>query len=55
MNKLSKFCLYTLMAVAALTVLHIWQNIGFERITPKWLTGSKAEAATFKVGFLPVT
>jgi hypothetical protein len=54
MNKLSKLCVYIMTAIVALTVLHIWQNIGFERIRPKWLSGGEAETI-FKVGFLPVT
>ena len=53
MNKLAKVCLYILTAVVAITFLHIWQNVGFDRLRPKWL--SQGEAATFMVGFLPVT
>jgi hypothetical protein len=55
MNKLAKVCLYTIMAVVVIAVLHVWQNVGFDRLMPKWLSRSEAETTTFKVGFLPVT
>jgi hypothetical protein len=54
MNKLAKVCLYILAAVVAVTGLHIWQNVGFDRLTAKWSHGN-ADTARFKVGFLPVT
>jgi hypothetical protein len=43
------------MSVVVITVLHIWQNVGFDRLVPKWLSHDEEETAKFKVGFLPVT
>lgn len=55
MNKLAKTCLYVFTAVAAIAVLHIWQNVGFDRLKLKLLSRGEVATETFRVGFLPVT
>ena len=48
--------LYAVVTLTALTVLHVWLNIGFDRLGiggPRITGGGTQES--FKVGFLPVT
>ena len=53
MSKRLKIMLSVVGVVAALGVLHIWQNVGFEKLG---LGGAKkAGEENFRVGFLPVT
>jgi hypothetical protein len=50
MSKGLRFVLVVFVAFLGLSLLHVWLNIGFD----KFGLGSR-RAATFRVGFLPVT
>ena len=52
MSKGLKITLAVLVSFFALTFLHLWLNIGFDKLG--WTKSEKA-ANTFRVGFLPVT
>ncbi len=53
MSKRTKAVLAVVGVFAALGVLHVWQNVGFENLG---IGGKKAaEGKKFRVGFLPVT
>jgi len=41
-----------LLMLASITLLHIWLNIGFDRLG---VFGSGGGESSFRVGFLPVT
>ncbi len=53
MSKRVKIILSVLGFFVAVSVFHLWQNVGFEKLG----LGSKesAEETKFRVGFLPVT
>jgi len=56
MSKRVRAILYAVVTLTSLTVLHVWLNIGFDRLG---IGGSRINEASaqesFKVGFLPVT
>jgi hypothetical protein len=53
-KRLKKISLVVIGLYVGLSVFHVWQNIGFEKLG---LGGLKTatEATRFRVGFLPVT
>lgn len=51
MSKGTKTLLIAVGVVATLGGLHLWQNVGLEKVG----FGSKSGAQKFRVGFLPVT
>jgi NitT/TauT family transport system substrate-binding protein len=51
MSKSLKVALVSVGMVAALGLLHVWQNVGFKNLG----LGRAAETNKFRVGFLPVT
>ena len=56
MGKRVRAVVYAVVTLTALTVLHVWLNIGFDRLGiggPQINEVSAQES--FKVGFLPVT
>ena len=55
MSKWNKIVSGVFAAFLLVTFLHVWLNIGFDKIPlANFLYGSPKEA-TFRVGFLPVT
>lgn len=52
MSKGSKIIASVLVAFAGISVLHVWLNIGFDKLIGK---SSDKGNASFRVGFLPVT
>jgi hypothetical protein len=52
MSKMSKLICGVLLAFSAITVLHVYLNIGFDKLR---LGSSKQEVDALRVGFLPVT
>ncbi len=52
MSKGLKITLAVLVSFLGLTFLHLWLNIGFDRLG--WTKSDKAQSS-FRVGFLPVT
>jgi hypothetical protein len=52
MSKGIKIILAVLVMFAGLTFLHVWLNIGFEKLR---FGTSEAAKTNFRVGFLPVT
>lgn len=52
MSKGMRLALGVCAAFLTLTALHVWLNIGFDKLG---LGGGQARAQTFRVGFLPVT
>jgi hypothetical protein len=51
-SKLTRIFLWVLAAFLALSFLHVWLNIGFDRLP---FSGAAVKKETFRVGFLPVT
>jgi hypothetical protein len=52
MSKGWRIILAVLLAFMAISFLHVWLNIGFEKLG---LFRSSEQEASFRVGFLPVT
>lgn len=52
MSKMSKLTCCVLLAFSAITVLHVYLNIGFDKLR---LGAAGREANSLRVGFLPVT
>ena len=52
MSKGLKITLVVLVSFFSLTFLHLWLNVGFDKLG--W-TRSESATNTFRVGFLPVT
>ena len=52
MSKLTRIFLCVLAAFLAVSFLHVWLNIGFDRLP---FSGAAVKKETFRVGFLPVT
>ncbi len=52
MSKALRLVLGVFAAFLTLTILHVWLNIGFEKLN--FIAGQKSEES-FRVGFLPVT
>jgi hypothetical protein len=52
MSKSWRLVLMVLLMYGAVTVLHLWLNVGFGRL--KFLAGGTAHAS-YRVGYLPVT
>jgi hypothetical protein len=52
MSKGLKITLGVLVSFVALSFLHLWLNIGFDKLG---FTKSEKASSTFRVGFLPVT
>lgn len=51
-SKGPKILLGVFAAFIGLTVLHLWLNIGFDKVLPN---SADSSAASYRVGFLPVT
>ncbi len=51
MSKFSRLVLSVFVAFLGLSLLHVWLNIGFDKLG--FTADQRAE--TFRVGFLPVT
>lgn len=52
MSKALKIVSIVLVAFVSITILHVWLNIGFDRLG---LRGGENAVSSFRVGFLPVT
>jgi hypothetical protein len=52
MSKLTRIFICVLAAFLAVTFLHVWLNIGFDRLP---FPGAAVKKESFRVGFLPVT
>ncbi|HEX8089162.1 MAG TPA: hypothetical protein VF762_09940 [Blastocatellia bacterium] len=55
MSKGLRLTLGVVATLACVTLLHVWQNIGFDRLKLAWLKGEGRQEEKFFVGFLPVT
>lgn len=56
MSRRLRAVLYAVVTLTSLTVLHVWLNIGFDRLGIGGQRVNEAVAQeSFKVGFLPVT
>ncbi len=56
MGKSARAVLYTVVTLTSLTVLHVWLNVGFDRLGIGGSGINEVSAQeSFKVGFLPVT
>jgi hypothetical protein len=51
MSKGIRIVLIVLLAFLSISILHVWLNIGFDKLG----FTQTAQAETFRVGFLPVT
>ena len=52
MSKGTKLVSSVLVAFACITLLHVWLNVGFDKLG---ITGSGQAGSSLRVGFLPVT
>ena len=52
MSKLTRIFLCVLAAFLAVSFLHVWLNIGFDRLP---FSRAAVKKESFRVGFLPVT
>ncbi len=52
MGNRSGIILTAVAALAGITGLHVWQNVGFDKVG---LSSTKKTQAAMRVGFLPVT